>query len=79
MQDLHADLAIVLMHRISDLLVTSNIFLCNQFLGIRVSTALSVGANTTCHYKPYTAFGALTKVGSHALMAIRHFFEASVH
>jgi hypothetical protein len=78
-QYLHADLAIVGMNRIGDLSVAGYIFIGHQLLGIRMSAALCIGANTTCHYKPYAAFGSLAKVGGHAFMAVSYLFQTSVH
>jgi hypothetical protein len=67
------------MYRIGDLLMAGDILFINQLLGIEVGAALGIGANTAGHYKSYTTFGSLAKVGRHAFMAIGHFFKASVH
>ena len=79
MQYLHTDFTIVGVHGIGDLLVARYIFFSDQFLSIGMSATLSVGANAASHNKANAAFGALTKISRHTLMAVGHFFKAGVH
>ena len=78
-QDLHADLATRVMHRLGHHLVLVGLGLRGHGRATRHGAGAFVGRNATGHDQPHAATRALGIEGGHALEALGGFFQPHVH
>ncbi|MCY1527669.1 hypothetical protein D9M68_627410 [compost metagenome] len=78
-EDLHADLAVRLVHRAGDDLVLLGLFRGGQLGRAGIHAAFDVRADAAGDHQADAATGALGEVGGHALEAIGLLFQAGVH
>ncbi|MCY1401763.1 hypothetical protein D9M71_168860 [compost metagenome] len=78
-EDLHADLAARLVHRLGDDAVLLGLFLGGQLGRAGIDAAFGVRADAAGHHQADAATGALGEIGRHTLETVGLLFQAGVH
>ena len=79
MQDLQADLAARLMHRLGDHAMVIGLFSRGQLCRPAVNAAFFIGSDAAGHHQADAAPGPLGKIHRHAFEAARLFLQTGVH
>ncbi len=79
MQDLHADLATGLMHRLSDDLMFLGFFSCGELGCPGTHRAFLVGAYPASDNQPYATASTLGEECRHPLETVGHLLQTRVH
>ncbi len=79
MQNLHGDLAVMIVNGLGDDLVVTRFFLGRHFGGTRPWGRAGIGGDATRHDQANITGSTLGIEGGHAVETVRCFFEADVH